>query len=84
VYEWAVKYLITGFGLTPIQNLTAEAIERWQAAVLGKGKPGPRSVAIFRAVLSTILKDARLKGRLYFNPMEAVRRFDVPTRELAI
>jgi integrase len=83
VYEWAVtKYLVPAFGLTPIQNLTAEAIERWQAALLAKGRPGPRSVTMFRAVWSTILKDARMKRRLYCNPMEAVRRFDVPKREL--
>ena len=29
-----------------------------------------------------MLKDARKKGRLFVNPMEAVRRFDVPKREL--
>jgi len=83
LYEWAVNnYLIPAFNLTPIQNLTAEHIERWQAALLGKGKPGPRSVEICRTVLGTMLKDARKKGRLYVNPMEAVRRFDVPKREL--
>jgi integrase len=83
LYEWAVrKYLIPGFGLTPIQNLTAECIERWQADLLAKGTPGPRSVEICRTALGTMLKDARMKGRLYVNPMEAVRRFDVPKREL--
>jgi len=47
LYKWAVNnYLIPAFGLTPIQNLTAECIERWQADILGKGKPGPRSVEI--------------------------------------
>jgi integrase len=83
LYEWAIqKYLVPGFGLTAIQNLTAEAIERWQAELLTAGKPGPRSVEICRTVLGTMLKDARRKGRLYVNPMEAVRRFDVPKREL--
>jgi integrase len=83
LYEWAVNlYLVPAFGLTPIQNLTAEHIERWQAELLGKRKPGPRSVEICRTVLGTMLKDARKKGRLYVNPMENVRRFDVPKREL--
>lgn len=140
LYEWAVnKYLIPAFGLLPIQTLTAERIERWQAELLGlaskvetdlasiratekaerasltveteqgiltkdeaknratslamwektaeaeilaRGKPGPRSVEVCRTVLGTMLKDARMKGRLYANPMEAVRRFDVPKREL--
>lgn len=83
LYEWATtKYLVPGFGLTPIQSLTAECIERWQAELLAAGKPGPRSVEICRTVLGTMLKDARRKGRLFVNPMEAVRRFDVPKREL--
>ena len=68
--------------MTPIQNLTAECIERWHADLLVKGKPGPRSVEICKTALGTMLKDARMKGRLYVNPMEAVRRFDVPKREL--
>lgn len=83
LYGWALtKYLIPAFGPTPIQNLTAERIERWQADLLSKGAPGPRSVEICRTVLGTILKDARKKGRLFVNPMENVRRFAVPKREL--
>jgi integrase len=74
--------LVPAFGLTPIQNLTAEAIERWQAELLAAGTPGPRSVEICRTVLGTMLKDARKKGRLFVNPVENVRRFDVPKREL--
>lgn len=83
IYEWAVhKYLIPAFGYAPIQSLTAERIERWQAELLTKGKPGARSVELCRTVLGTILKDARKKGRLFINPMENVRRFEVPKREL--
>ncbi len=83
LYEWALtNYLTPAFGLMPVQNLTAERIERWQADLLSQGSPGPRSVEICRTVLGTMLKDARRKGRLHVNPMENVRRFDVPHREL--
>jgi len=83
LYEWAInKYLVPVFGSVPIQNLRAEHIERWQAKVLGRGKPSPRSVEICRTVLGTMLKDARRKGLLYVNPMEMVSRFQVPKREL--
>jgi hypothetical protein len=83
IYAWALtKYLVPAFGLTPIQGLTSERIERWQADLLSKGEPGPRSVEICRTVLGTILKDARKKGRLFVNPMENVRGFAVPKREM--
>ncbi len=83
LYEWAVnRYLVPAFGLTPVQHLTAEHIERWQAELLSRGKPGPRSVEICRTILGTILEDARKNRRLFVNPMEDVRRFDVPKREL--
>jgi integrase len=83
LHEWAVKkYLIPVFGLLPVQALTAERIERWQADLLAKGKPGPRSVQICRTVLGTILEDARKKRRIFVNPIEDVRRFEVPKREL--
>jgi integrase len=81
--EWAVNlYRIPAFGLTPIQNLTPEQIEHWQAELLKAGNLSPRSVEICRTKLGTMLKDARMKRWLYVNPMEAVRRFDVPKREL--
>jgi integrase len=97
LHEWAVnKYLIGmvdekdqsrrepehAFGAMPVQNITAERIERWQAELLGKKKPGPRSVEICRTVLGTILEDARKKRRIFLNPMQDVRHFDVPKREL--
>ena len=83
LYEWAVTlYLVPAFGLTAIQNLTAEQIEHWQAELLKAGNLSPWSVEICRTALGTMLKDARMKRRLYANPMEAVRRFDVPKREL--
>ncbi len=140
IYDWTLhKYLIPAFGQTPLQSLTAERIERWQAELLRqagdvevrlrairekyeaelaritadrgrgilsadeaekhletlaqqeqaekkeaceKGKPHARSVEICRTVLGTMLKDARRKGRLFVNPMEAVSRFPVPKREL--
>ncbi len=83
LYEWAVhKYLIPAFGWTAIQSLSAERIERWQADLLSRGKPGPRSLGVCKTILGIILKDARRKGRLYLDPMENVRRFDVPKREL--
>ncbi len=83
IYEWTItKYLVPAFGVLPIQHLTAERIERWQADLLTKAKPGPRSVEICRTVLGTMLKDARKKGRLFVNPMEMVSRFAVPKREL--
>ena len=64
VYAGAVRtYLIPGSGMTPIQNLTADCIERWQADLLARGKPSPRSVEICRTVLGTMLKDAHMKGR---------------------
>jgi integrase len=94
--------LIPAFGATPIQALTAEKIERWQAGLLlaprlraaprpaiaaeAKTPPtrplSPRSVQICRVVLGAILKDARIKGRLYRDPMEAVQAVTVPKREL--
>lgn len=81
--EWAVKkYLIPAFGPLALQALTAERIEGWQAGLLAKGKPGPRSVQICHTVLGTILEDARKKRRIFVNPIEEVRRFDVPKREL--
>ncbi len=89
LHEWAVNgYLIPAFNLMPIQNFRAERIEGWQAALLrppvqGKKKVGPRSVEICRTVLNAILEDARAKGYLFVNPMEKVRRFDVPERELS-
>jgi len=40
LHEWAVNgYLIPAFNLTPIQNLTAERIERWQAEMLRGAHP---------------------------------------------
>ena len=44
LHEWAVNlYLIPAFNLMPIQNLTAERIERWQADQLrgNSGRIGP-------------------------------------------
>jgi hypothetical protein len=44
LHEWAVNlYLIPAFNLMPIQNLTAERIERWQADQLrgNGGRIGP-------------------------------------------
>ncbi len=83
LHQWAVaKYLVPAFGLMAVQSFTPDRIERWQAEVLSKGKPGPRSVQIIRGVLNTILEDARAKGFIFVNPMERVRRFDVPEREL--
>lgn len=140
LYEWVVnKYLIPAFGIAPIQSLTAERIERWQAKLLQqapevkanlraihekyktehakisekdgngtidakeitrrlknlaiqertekkkareKGIPQERSVEICRTVLGTILEDARRKKRIFVNPIEDVRRFDIPKREL--
>ena len=46
-------------------------------------KLSPRSVEICRTVLNTILEDARAKGYLFVNPMEKVRKFEVPERELS-
>ncbi len=83
LHEWAVNgYLIPAFNRTPIQSLKPDRIERWQADLLSRGKPGRRSVQIVRGVLHTILEDARAKGYLFVNPLERVRRFDVPEREL--
>ncbi len=83
LHEWAVNgYLIPAFNLMAIQSFKPDRIERWQAELLSKGKPGPRSVQIIRGVLHTILEDARGKGFIFVNPMERVRRFEVPEREL--
>jgi hypothetical protein len=83
VHEWAiVKYLIPAFKQLAIQALTAERIEKWQADLLKKKKPGPRSVEMARGVLRTILEDARRKRYLFKNPMEDVCDFAVPEREL--
>jgi len=83
VHEWAVYgYLIPAFRLVAIQAITAERIETWQAALLSKKKPGPRSVEMAKGVLRTILEDARSKRYLFKNPMEDVRDFEVPEREL--
>ena len=46
-------------------------------------KLSPRSVEICRTVLNTILEDARAKGYIFVNPMEKVRKFEVPERELS-
>jgi integrase len=49
-HEWAVrKYLIPAFGLTPIQNLTAELIQRWQADLLGRAAKIETEVAGIKA-----------------------------------
>jgi len=83
LHEWAVNgYLIPAFNLMPVQALRPDQIERWQAALLSRGKPGPRSVQIIRGVLHTILEDAIAKGILFVNPLARVRRFEVPEREL--
>lgn len=81
-YEWAVNYLKGAFDQTPIQNLRAEQIEAWQSGLLKAGKLSERSVKHLRVALGTILADARKKGKLYTNPMEAVKSFKVPKREL--
>jgi integrase len=81
--EWAVeKYLIPAFGTTPLQNLTAEQIERWQADMLNRTMPGRRSVEICKTTLGTILKDACDKDKIRKNPLAKVRRFDLPKREM--
>ncbi len=83
VHRWAVEgHLIPAFGVMPIQNLTADRIERFQAALLTGSKLSPRSVQIVRQVLANILRDARRKGYLHANPMEAVDPVKVPRREL--
>ena len=82
LYEWAVARLTTAFGVTPIQNLRAEHIEKWQAGLLQAHQLSPRSVQILRTTLGTILADARKKRHLYANPMELAERFEVPKREL--
>ena len=83
LHQWAVdRYLVPAFNLMAVQSLKPDRIERWQADLLHKGKPGPRSVQIIRGVLNTILEDARAKGYIFVNPMDNVRRFDVPEREL--
>jgi integrase len=83
VHRWAVeKHLIPEFGVAPIQSLRPERIERFQAALLRAGTLSARSVQIIRQVLGNILKDARKKGLLAANPMEAVDTIDVPKREL--
>ncbi len=83
VHRWAVEnHLIPAFGLAPIQHLTAERIERFQATLLTGGTLSPRSVQIVRQVLANILRDARRKGYLMANPMEAVDSVSVPKREL--
>ena len=46
-------------------------------------KLSPRSVEICRTVLNTILEDARAKGYIFVNPMDKVRKFEVPERELS-
>ena len=81
LHQWAVdRYLVPAFNLMAVQSLKPDRIERWQADLLHKGKPGPRSVQIIRGVLNTILEDARAKGYIFVNPMGNVRRFDVPER----
>ena len=96
LHEWAVtKYLIGtvnpetkkrtpahAFGEMPLQHITAERIERWQADLLTAGNLVPRSVEVCRTTLGTILEDARKKRRLFVNPIADARRFDVPKREL--
>jgi integrase len=83
LHEWAVNgYLIPAFNLMPIQALRLDRIERWQAELLARGKPGPRSVQIVRGVLHTILEDAVAKGVIFVNPLTRVRRFEVPEREM--
>ncbi len=83
VHRWAVEgHLVPAFGGMPIQNLRADQIEQWQAGLLGQGDLSPRSVQMIRQVLANILKDARKKGYLAANPMEAVDSVSVPKREL--
>lgn len=83
LHEWAVNgFLNPAFGMMAVQALRPDQIERWQAELLLKGKPGPRSVQIIRGVLHTILEDAVAKGVIFVNPLTRVRRFEVPEREL--
>lgn len=83
VHRWAVEgHLIPAFGMMPLQNLRADRIERFQADLLTRGDLSPRSVQIVRQVLASILKDARKKGSLLVNAMEAVDRIPVPKRDL--
>jgi len=83
LHEWAVNgYLIPAFNQMAIQAMRRDRIERWQAELLARGKPRPRSVQIIRGVLHTILEDAVAKGVIFVNPLARVRRFEVPEREL--
>lgn len=90
VHRWAVDgYLIPAFGALPLQNLRPDRIERFQADLLTQVDPetkkplAPRSVQIIQQKLASILKDARRKGYLSANPMEAVDPVNVPKRELS-
>ena len=56
-------------------------VYRWQAELLQGKKPGPRGIESIRGVLNTILEDAQAKGYIFVNPMERIRRFEVPERE---
>ena len=84
LHEWAVNnYIIPAFNLMAIQALLPDRLERWQADLLRVPTLGPRSVQIIRTTLTTILEDARDKGYLFRNPMEKVKKFDVPERPLS-
>ncbi len=89
VHRWAVEgHLIPAFGALPLQHIRPDRLERFQADLLTHVDPetkkqlSPRSVQIIRQALGSILTDARRKGYLVANPMEAVDPVHVPKREL--
>ncbi len=89
VHRWAVEgHLLPAFGAMALQSIRPDRLERFQADLLTHVDPGtqkqlsPRSVQIIRQTLASILKDARRKGYLVANPMEAVDQVSVPKREM--
>ncbi len=77
-YEWCVKHILaarSGLGSRSVQKLTADDVQRFVDSLVGRGL-SPKSVKGITSALSQILKLARRKDLIRFNPAESV---ELPT-----
>ncbi len=70
LHEWAVNgYLVPAFNLMAIQSFKPDRIERWQADLLGKGKPVKGTIV---GGVAGLIVDAR--GRPLQLPQDNAKR----------
>lgn len=79
-YRSMVRILCQTFGATPIEDVTAEAIERWKADFTRERQPSNRTLQKYLVGLHGIFRRAGRVHRLTRNPVADVERPRLPRR----